>query len=95
MVDRATPLPEGAVNVASWDESTPPSTAAAVAVAEAQGVDPCEMQQLYRFVDPDALDALFVRQSAASVAFGLSGYEVLITSDGTVVVFDQTSESTR
>ncbi|WP_224269266.1 HalOD1 output domain-containing protein [Haloprofundus salinisoli] len=66
----------------------PPSTAAAVAVAEAKGIDPCEMQQLYQVVDPDALDALFVRQSMSSVAFELSGYEVLVTSGGNVFVFE-------
>jgi hypothetical protein len=80
------------VTVASWDESIPPSTAAAVAVAEAEDVDPCEMQQLYQFVDPDALDALFVAQSAASIAFTLSGYEVLVTSHGNVYVFDDAPE---
>ncbi|WP_224336451.1 HalOD1 output domain-containing protein [Haloprofundus halobius] len=86
--------PDDAVNVASWDESLPPSTAAAMAVAEVKNVDPCEMQQLYRFVDPDALDALFVEQSAASTAFGLCGYEVLVTSGGDVFVFDHAPKST-
>ncbi|KTG10311.1 hypothetical protein AUR64_12100 [Haloprofundus marisrubri] len=95
MDDSAAALSESAVHAARWDESTPPSTAAAVAVAEAKGVDPTEMKQLYRFVDPDALDALFVDRSAASVAFGLSGYEVLVTSAGDVFVFDEHTERVR
>ncbi|QCJ48578.1 hypothetical protein FCF25_13850 [Haloprofundus sp. MHR1] len=73
----------------------PPSTAAVVAVAEVKDVDPREMQPLYRAVDPDALDALFAKQSASSVAFDLSGYEVLVTSGGRVLVFESIPEYGR
>ncbi|MFC3958261.1 HalOD1 output domain-containing protein [Halovivax cerinus] len=73
----------------------PPSIAIVTAVAEHEGVDPTalrppEYDSLYRVCDPDALDALFASDSTTkgSVCFRFCGYEVEVTSEGTVSVVD-------
>lgn len=61
------------------------------AVAEAKGVDPLDLEPLYKAVDPDALNSMF-RPSAVSppssleVSFSMAGCEVVIHDDGEVAV---------
>lgn len=62
-----------------------------VAVAEARGVDPTELDpRLYDFVDPDALDSLF-RSDEGSVAFTMAGCHVTVYGSGRVVVLPEPS----
>lgn len=63
-----------------------------VAVAEARGVDPTELEpRLYDFVDPDALDSLF-RSDDGSVAFTMAGCHVTVYGSGRVVVLPEATE---
>lgn len=75
--------------------STPPSEAVVEAVATAEGIAleelcPPEYDPLHAAIDPEALDALFaprrrgVSQREGTVTFSYCGYEITITSDGTV-----------
>lgn len=68
------------------------SRAVVDAVAEAEGVDPTDLDPLYGVIDPDCLDALFAPHQrvhgapdpAAAVTFDYHGYEVRATATGTV-----------
>ena len=67
-------------------------------VAEREGVDPVDLgPRLYRAVDPDALDQLFSSSQRTDadlvVSFTYSGYEVVVRSDGELLVSD--AESSR
>lgn len=58
-------------------------------LADAEGVDPLELDPLYEVVDPDALDRLFDSTSdddrrEGRVQFRASGYRVEVTSSGRV-----------
>lgn len=65
-------------------------------VAEAEGVDPTELDPLYSVVDPDALDSLFHSQSAHSetrapstkVRFQYHGYDVRVTQANQITFVD-------
>lgn len=61
------------------------------AVAEAEGVEPEELEPLYEVVDPDALEELFAPTSTTGrmegrVVFTYDGYEVTVCGDGFVSV---------
>lgn len=66
------------------------------AVAEAEGVDPIELQPLYGTIDPDALDSIFHPQlrhdtetpPTGEVVFVYHGYEVSVTASGRVTLTD-------
>jgi len=69
------------------------------AIAEKEGVDPIDIEPpqydaLYDVLNPEALDALFAPREdgtprdAGHVTFKFCGYEVQVSSDGTVSVLD-------
>lgn len=70
------------------------------AIANAEGVDPTairppEYEALYHVCNPDALEALFSYDDDAtpgSVQFEFCGYDVTVTSDGSVSVSDPVPE---
>ena len=73
------------------------SEAVILAVSEATETDPIELEPLYDYVDPDALDRLFrTRGGLASrqgtVVFTMDGCEVTVHADGTVVATDGSSQ---
>lgn len=71
-----------------------PSERVVDAVAEAEDVDPIELDPLYAAVDPDALDAVIRSQregpitprTSTLVRFDYQGYHVTVTGDGAVDV---------
>jgi len=76
---------------ADRDAGTDLSIAVVEAVAEAEGVEPVELQStLYEVVDPDALDRLFTdrerEEFAGRVVFELGAHEVTVQSNGDVLV---------
>lgn len=69
------------------------------AIAEREGVDPVEIEPpeyeaLYEVCNPEALDSLFAPRENGTprtrgrVSFVFCGYDVVVTSDGTVEVTD-------
>lgn len=64
------------------------------AVADAKGVDPLELEPLYKAVDADALDAIFSHadgdDTALSVSFSMAGCQVVVRGAGEVVVTPET-----
>lgn len=66
------------------------SLAVVEALAEAEGVQPAEIDQpLYDAVDPDAMDRLFEGGiESGRVVFTASGYEVTVTGHGDVYVHE-------
>lgn len=68
------------------NEATTPSESVIKAVAEAEGCDPLDSPPLYEVLDPDALDALFRGCGSCRVGFEYAGYEVVVRSNGRVVV---------
>lgn len=71
-------------------------------IAEHEGVDPTEIEppeyeSLYEVCNPEALDALFAPRedgtprSEGRVEFEFCGYDVVVTSDGSVEVHDADS----
>jgi hypothetical protein len=69
----------------------PTTLAITEAVAAQDGVDPMELEpQLFDVVDIDALEALLstgaTAQSEVTVAFEWADYDVVVGSDGTLVV---------
>lgn len=62
-------------------------------IASLDGAEPSELAVLARFVDPDALDALFrpgsdgvARPAAGAVEFEYEGYRVRVGADGEILV---------
>lgn len=73
----------------SFSDSRALSTAVVKAVAEAEGVDPCDLSEsLADVVDPDALDELFRDRPGAEgrVQFRFCEYRVTVTSDDQIAV---------
>lgn len=63
------------------------STSVVIAIADAEGVDPVELDDpLHDWVDPDALDALVESMEEGCVVFEAAGYRVQVGADGTVTV---------
>lgn len=66
------------------------------AVADAEGVDPVELDPLYTTVDPDAIEDVFrpqlttgsVPDPTAEIRFEYHGYEVRVTATGRVSLAD-------
>ncbi|WP_331236064.1 HalOD1 output domain-containing protein [Natronorarus salvus] len=61
------------------------------ALAEEEGVDPVDLEPLYGWIDPEALDSLFSPQGEtadpdAYVVFQYGEYRVVAGADGTVVI---------
>ena len=85
--------PDPVVRSREADES--PSESVIRAVSEATGTDPLQMPRLGDVIDPDALDALFLadsawtgadRDSEGTVAFRFGGCDVTVHADGRTVV---------
>lgn len=64
-------------------------------IAEAEGVEPVELDPLYTTIDPDVLDSLFHSQQdsssepsapSAEIRFEYQGYAVRVTAGGQVSV---------
>nr|WP_256557202.1 HalOD1 output domain-containing protein [Halomicroarcula marina] len=77
-------------HVHTLSKSTPPSQVVIYAVAEANGVDPMELDDcLYDCIDPDALDRLFTDpdgDSLATLTFTMSDCRVEVDSSGAIIV---------
>ncbi|WP_161973210.1 HalOD1 output domain-containing protein [Halostella litorea] len=64
-----------------------PSTEVILAIADAAGVEPTQLDPLATAVDPDGLDALFEDGKAPDeVMFRYQGYVVHVYEDGTIQV---------
>lgn len=72
------------------DQNDSLSEAVVEAVADAEGVEPTELQPLYDVIDPDALDSLFRPQfdgrhpSRGEITFRYHGYVVHVDDAGRV-----------
>jgi hypothetical protein len=68
------------------------STTILTAVVEYSNRDPDELTPFYEYMDPDALDALFMLNSdgtpssAATFTFSFEGYRIDITADGQLLI---------
>jgi len=63
------------------------STSVVVAVADADGVDPVEMdERLHDWVDPDALDAVVGSMDSGAVEFEMADHRVRVRADGHVLI---------
>lgn len=63
-------------------------------VADAMNVDPLDLEPLNSVVDPDALDTLFQssdRSASVELSFSLGGCDVVVRSEGEVVVTPPTA----
>lgn len=85
--------PDPVIHNRGGDES--PSESVVDAVSEATGTDPLQMPRLGDVIDPDALDALFLADSAwaesagdggGKVSFRFDGCDVTVHADGRTVV---------
>ncbi|WP_436927963.1 HalOD1 output domain-containing protein [Halosimplex amylolyticum] len=75
-----------------YDEPRSASETVVEAVAEAANVSPLDLDPLARTLDPDALDSFVARLSkgsGGSVEFVYNGYDVTVSSDGTVDVYEK------
>ena len=69
------------------------------AVAEREDTSPTSLDPLYDVIDPDALNGLFAptnggnARASGRVVFSYCGYEVTVTSDGSVRVDEHTTSS--
>jgi len=75
--------------------ATQPTQAVIKAVAEAENLDPIDLNSpLYDAINPEALNSLFdshagkETQPNGKVIFEFHGYVVIVTSDGNVVLED-------
>lgn len=79
--------------------SEPLSVTIVTAVAEQEGIDPTEIrppeyEPLYAVCNPEALDAMFPYDETStngSVTFTFCGYDVRVSSNGTVTVEEPSS----
>ncbi|WP_083898865.1 HalOD1 output domain-containing protein [Natronococcus jeotgali] len=69
-------------------EDDPVSQTVITAVAEASNCDPCELDPLYEYIDPDALNTLFhlhssdeANQDEVSLEFTYTTYRVTVTAN--------------
>ena len=68
-----------------------PTTAIAESIADVEGADPADLDSLYAYVDPDALEALLFREAGTTdvaVRFTFGDYVVRLTSDGSLSLFE-------
>jgi hypothetical protein len=75
----------------SNDESA--SEAVIRVLAAAEGVEPTELDLLYDFVDPEALDSLLNKSVTSDgqptvIEFGVLDYRVVVSSDGQITVLE-------
>lgn len=68
------------------------STVIAETIATHKGVDPANLEPLYKTIDPDALDALFAprtdgtARTTGQIIFTHAGYEITVNSNRTITV---------
>lgn len=63
------------------------STAVVVALADARGVDPLELDDpLHDWLDPDALDAVVESMESGHVTFEVGTHRVLVDAEGSITV---------
>lgn len=81
-------LPETAHQY-EWTASTEPSLAVIEAVSDALEIDPLDLEPLGEYVDPDALDALFLEPNSMQgvVSFPFASQFVAVHSDGRIFVY--------
>ena len=70
-------------------DDVPVCRAIVAAIADVEGVSPCELDQLSRYVDPDSLDDLLTSaeegvRANARVEFEFPEVEVAVESDGAI-----------
>lgn len=72
-----------------WADPDQPSTALVEVIARTRGLDPIEVEPLHDHLDPDALNALFARESpngaVGSIAITIDGYRIRIEREGRIV----------
>jgi len=72
-----------------WEDFENPSTAVAVAVAEATDTEPNELDVLNDYIDGDALDAVLTGSPAGvDVTFRYAGVTVSVSSGGRILIED-------
>lgn len=82
------------VRTFEWRSANGPSFALVMAVSEATGDAPDELNPLYTVIDPDALDSLFARPRQAHarvngrLTFEYHGYWVVISATGRGYLYD-------
>lgn len=75
-----------------WDQQEPVTEAVVGAIAALEDCPPTELDPLYRYVEPDALNRLFEHARSGAeglldaVAFTIDDYAVTVRGDGDVVV---------
>ena len=80
-------LPEDEAERHDRQSRTDVSTRVVVAIAEADGIDPMEMdERLHDWVDPDALEAVVDTMDRGHVAFEMGDHRVRVQADGQVFV---------
>ncbi len=83
----------GSIEVAhDWGGSGSIAETIITALAEEEGVDPVDLDPLYGWIDPEALDSLFPSNGSeagdpdAYVTFQYDEYRVIAGADGTVLI---------
>jgi len=72
-------------------DEVPASTAVILALAEAEDVDPAELEAvLYERINPDALDALIAGSEDVTVELFLAGYHVVVRGTGEIELRNET-----
>lgn len=78
------------------DNGERPSTGTIMAVAEAAGVEPTELEPLFHSVDSDTIDKLWEGSGLeTTIEFDYEGFRVTLTGDDFVSVRSVQDQSTR
>lgn len=85
------------LSVSAAGRETNPSETVIDEVAAREGVDPLDLERpLFESIDPEALDSLVESaverpgRSPVEIEFSYAGYDVTVTSDGSVDVSERT-----
>lgn len=81
-----------------WSGDTSLSIAVVEAVASVTGRDPLEIEPLNKYVDPDALDAIFGsdgRSPRGRISFPLEDHLVVVDAGGEIRVYPQRDTADR
>jgi hypothetical protein len=76
---------------ATIEDDEPTSRVVVTAVAAVADERVVDLPPLYEWVDPEALDALFPDETTGPVSFSYYGYLVVVTADGTVQVYEEST----
>jgi hypothetical protein len=80
--------------ISEADQRTPISTTVVEAVAAVEDTDPLDLDQpLFDVVDAEALDAVTASATDVSVEFEYQGHDIVVRSDGTVLVDEATAST--